>query len=977
MLFKKSNLAILVSVVLAGVSTSNVIADDTKQSSENAATSGDMTSAATPLDFTEPAVLEKITNSHSQFSVLKKTAEQSKDGLKMNFDAISEAEAQSKWPNVKIHSKAGPWDWNTKGGLKVALENPGSEDVRIEMKVSDNIGIMGSADNQVDLPIILPAGKTTTVDFLFNGTQMNIDGYRGGAKLNLKSIAEIQFYSVGPIAAQEVVIRDINFIERTGDFVKSEAREAEVIAAPIPTLLALSDFDDGSKGIVSKTHGTTITSVKRDEGKGLKIDYSADASYPSVTFSADKPWNWSEHGDFTLALDIENIGDAGAQLFIRVDDDVNEKQGGSANGVIHSRTGYVQLPAGEAGTYYFTLEELAKTLDSGMRGEPPKKSYQAQAINFGWGEQKLDLSNIVSFQLYMQDLQKDLSLVIDNIRLVPNLSADTSRYEGLLDEFGQFTNEDWAEKIHSAEELQAHAKADVKLIDSAKPMDDRTPYGGWKNGPKLEATGYFRTEKVDGKWSLVDPSGYLYFATGLDNIRMDDTYTTTGVGFTDLVLSEDLSLRPSQISQDSYVDNQDARSVASQLRNSMFTWLPSYQDALAQNYQYSTMIHTGPLEHGEVYSFYSANLQRKYAPDSRDEAIAVWRDVTLARMLDWGFTSLGNWADPSFYGNQKVAYVANGWIVGDHQRINTGNDYWGPMHDPYDPEFVESVKTMAKQVAAEVEQDPWCIGTFVDNEMSWGNTEFDANHYALAIAALRADAKDSFAKAAFVGLLEAKYAQDIQALNKAWGSELKSWDELAKGYVHQGDLNDALKADYSMFLADHSDRYFAIVQQQMKQVLPNHLYLGARFTEWGITPEAANSAAQYVDVMSYNLYGNDMSKGDWSHLAELDMPSIIGEFHFGATDSGMFHPGLVAADTQQGRAEKYAHYMDSVIANPYFVGAHWFQYLDSPTTGRAWDGENYNNGFVTVADSPYEKLVAGAAEVNRKLYPQRYPELVK
>ncbi|MDO6575311.1 hypothetical protein, partial [Staphylococcus pasteuri_A] len=86
-------------------------------------------------------------------------------------------------------------------------------------------------------------------------------------------------------------------------------------------------------------------------------------------------------------------------------------------------------------------------------------------------------------------------------------------------------------------------------------------------------------------------------------------------------------------------------------------------------------IHTGPLEHGEVFSFYSANLQRKYAPDSRDDAIGVWRDVTLARMLDWGFTSLGNWADPSFYGNQKVAYVANGWIVGDRQRINTGNDY--------------------------------------------------------------------------------------------------------------------------------------------------------------------------------------------------------------------------------------------------------------------------------------------------------------
>ncbi|WP_354623075.1 hypothetical protein [Psychromonas sp. MME2] len=58
--------------------------------------------------------------------------------------------------------------------------------------------------------------------------------------------------------------------------------------------------------------------------------------------------------------------------------------------------------------------------------------------------------------------------------------------------------------------------------------------------------------------------------------------------------------------------------------------------------------------------------------------------------------------------------------------------------------------------------------------------------------------------------------------------------------------------------------------------------------------------------------------------------------------------------------------------NPYFVGAHWFQYLDSPATGRAWDGENYNVGFVTIADQPYTKLIEAAKAFNKGLYQNRF-----
>jgi len=45
------------------------------------------------------------------------------------------------------------------------------------------------------------------------------------------------------------------------------------------------------------------------------------------------------------------------------------------------------------------------------------------------------------------------------------------------------------------------------------------------------------------------------------------------------------------------------------------------------------------------------------------------------------------------------------------------------------------------------------------------------------------------------------------------------------------------------------------------------------------------------------------------HTARRYRPVIIGEFHFGALDHGMFHPGLKAARDQTHRGELYRAYV--------------------------------------------------------------------
>ena len=45
-------------------------------------------------------------------------------------------------------------------------------------------------------------------------------------------------------------------------------------------------------------------------------------------------------------------------------------------------------------------------------------------------------------------------------------------------------------------------------------------YGGLESGPRLPATGFFRTQHVGGRWWLVDPEGRLFLSVGLCSVNL-------------------------------------------------------------------------------------------------------------------------------------------------------------------------------------------------------------------------------------------------------------------------------------------------------------------------------------------------------------------------------------------------------------------------------------------------------------------------
>ena len=46
-------------------------------------------------------------------------------------------------------------------------------------------------------------------------------------------------------------------------------------------------------------------------------------------------------------------------------------------------------------------------------------------------------------------------------------------------------------------------------------------YGGWLNGPRQTATGFFRVEKINGRWWAIDPEGYLFIHMALNSVSLE------------------------------------------------------------------------------------------------------------------------------------------------------------------------------------------------------------------------------------------------------------------------------------------------------------------------------------------------------------------------------------------------------------------------------------------------------------------------
>ena len=655
-------------------------------------------------------------------------------------------------------------------------------------------------------------------------------------------------------------------------------------------VIPLNSFEDPAA--IKQIQGSATRSQSADHvtdgTSSLRVDFP-NRDYPNVVFPAAQvfaPADWSNAG--ALLFDAFNAESMPMAIVMRFRDASGKSSDTS-----------VTLPAGRQQRVAVVLHLPNKVH---MKGYPLKQICDANQCALC--ELDATAKSIASIEFFLSRPGRAQTAYFDHFRL-----ADLKPITKIVDQYGQSTLSEWPGKIHRDQDLiAAHSEEAAALkaqIAALKASTDRDAHGGWAHGPQLKATGWFRTQKLNGKWWLVTPSGHLFWSVGIDCVGANCASSPGGAG-----------------------------------NMNLFSWLPAANDPLsAYSWWWGA-------------DFYQMNLYRTYGKDWETS----WRSLTGERITAWGFNTLGAWS-----GDKVCAELGKPFTVdlsdGNADKISGG------LSDFFSNTWSAAAEANIRKGTQAWSRNPLFLGYFVGNEMEWtgaGRLPVEA----LLLPGTRA------IKAAFTTILKSKYAT-IEKLNASWGMAAPSWtgwsDFQAKPVVLPAKHSAGLEKDLSLLLSAYANQHYSTVNTLVKKYAPNQLYLGSRFS--AVPPdEVAIAAGNHCDVVTYNIYGKSevlLSRG--KQIVKFDKPAMVGEFHFGALDRGMFGGGMVPVETQLERGLQYANYVNTALAQPWCVGVHWFQYIDQPILGRG-DGENFNIGFVSVGDVPYPELVNQAKAVHANIY---------
>jgi len=477
----------------------------------------------------------------------------------------------------------------------------------------------------------------------------------------------------------------------------------------------------------------------------------------------------------------------------------------------------------------------------------------------------------------------------------------------LIDELGQSTLHDWPAKGRSVEEVVERIRRQLAQAPAQKWPGAFSRWGGWRARRLGRGAGFFRTRHDGRRWWLVDPEGYAFWSAGLDCVRVDTTAYLEG-------------LEPA------------------------LEWMPETKGEFAEIYDLNTDLR----RRGRFINYLAANFIRALGREGWREK---WSQVALAELRRLRFNTVGNWSEWEFARKAQFPYVRPMSF-----RPKRVTNVYRDFPDVFHPEFEKDAADYAS-VLKDTADDPAFVGYFLMNEPTWGfSSEVPA-------AGMLYVTDTCETRKALAGFLKKRYPDDV-ALAKAWNMEA-TFDRVAAGKWTVVLTKDALK-DLEAFSVVMVERYFKTLSAACKKVDKNHLNLGMRWA--GVPPKWAVEGMKFFDVFSINCYRERVPAETPKQIsAMLKMPTLIGEWHFGALDVGLPASGIGHLKNQADRAKAYRVYIEGAAANPDCAGAHWFTLYDQSALGR-FDGENYNIGFLDVCNRPYQELGAGAIASHERIY---------
>lgn len=448
-------------------------------------------------------------------------------------------------------------------------------------------------------------------------------------------------------------------------------------------------------------------------------------------------------------------------------------------------------------------------------------------------------------------------------------------------------------------------------------------YGGYTGLSGDNTSGFFRTQKINGRYWLITPDNNVFWGVGPTTVQYNCTWCQ----------------RP----------------------------------------------------RGMTYNTFNLNFLR-----NNPTGQPGWLTSLHNRLEAWGQNCEGGFSqDISGTGGKKIPETMRVYFLSSAHSSRGGNMVaGGRFPDVFDePTWTEALNSLASQVAA-YKNDPWRIGHFVENEVSWsysGKT--------LPVAFFEQDASKPGKQYMVDTFMYNRYGGDIATLNSAWGASYTSWSgSESTSMINSTELPPddsawpARKTDKVAFLREVADKYYSSATTMIRANDPNHLVFSERIglfggsfeTPWDdYNKQVWEKAGEYCDVIAINSYHDhaalEQAYGYYGKVFQhARKPIMITEWNRCGNDTIVSYTQW-SWPNQSIRAERAVEAMQqawslSVPNDPndglpayYMMGKHWFQLYDMPPLGRA-DGEDYNPGMINNMDEPYVILTDAKADVGQQLY---------
>ncbi len=375
--------------------------------------------------------------------------------------------------------------------------------------------------------------------------------------------------------------------------------------------------------------------------------------------------------------------------------------------------------------------------------------------------------------------------------LSEDLGAELDRETVMVDTYGQFIDEDWPGKIQSDADLRRDRELERSGLGQAGGYSGQYDmYGGFLDKFDLEATGFFRLEKVDGVWWFVTPLGHPYFMNGISAITPFEWGYSTGL----------------------YGKNGSPRKV--------FEELPDRQKFQKAYFEMSG---------NPRVSFLLANLERKYGEDFYPQ----WVEVMKERVTDWGFNANGKWHRSKLLNLPYITVIEPKGLDRIRWAVN-----------PFQDNFATKVENETKDFLNGSKDDPYLIGHTFENEKGWTKD--------IVRDVLRDKSGNQPAKAAFLEMILKEMDGNEARFKESTGLTFSKLDDLLAQDLSSNKALVPYYEPFITFASKtYYQTVNGIIRKYDPNHL---FLGSSLTPKWQSSPEWELGAIGYVDALSFDLY---------------------------------------------------------------------------------------------------------------------------